>query len=197
MANMRSVLVFPNTTTKLTVAKFVVGAGRQQSTKAATAASDLEHYGWRAAREVTKQTSGLERLPMKHLLRNVILGTFFSSPLLLRPGLFVMRKIAESTSSFASPDRNPILRAMIKPLIYNHFCAGVNQIEICRTRDAIKRIGFSGIILCYGKEVVVDRSNKAHSTGTIGQTAAEIAQWRDGNLETLEMVGEGDWLGMK
>lgn len=83
----------------------------------------------------------------------------------------------------------------MKPLIYNHFCAGTNKKEIDRTKVEAKQIGFSGIILCYGKETGVGDLDREQVGSE--RLMAEVGQWRDGNLRTLDMIGEGDWVGMK
>lgn len=142
-------------------------------------------------------TRALRRLPTSSILRSLVLGSLFSSPLLFAPGLSVLQWIANSSSRILNPDQNPVLRAIIKPLIYDHFCAGTNWEEICRTRENIKFMGFRGVILCYGKEAV-STSGGLHSTGSnLSSQNSEIDCWRDGNLKTLDMSGEGDWLGIK
>jgi hypothetical protein len=145
-----------------------------------------------------RNATGLQRLPSSNILRNIALGIFFSSPLLFKPGFSVLRLIANSRSPLLNPDINPVLRGVLKPLLYDQFCAGTCKTEILRTRDSIKAMGYSGIILCYGKEIQVSNDNDIYSTGKeeLHQTA-EINHWRDGNLKTLDMVGKGDWLGIK
>jgi proline dehydrogenase len=145
--------------------------------------------------QVQPSHQSLSRLPTANLLRNLVLGAWFSSPLLFNPGLSIMRTIANSRSAILNPDSNPLIRAIVKPFIYNHFCAGTNKREIDGTKAEAKRIGFSGIILCYGKETGVADLNS--SQGGSERLMAEVARWRDGNLETLDMIGRGDWLGMK
>jgi hypothetical protein len=137
----------------------------------------------------------LSRLPTMNLLRNLILGAWFSSPLLFKPGLSIMRTIANSHSPILNPDKNPLIGAVVKLLIYNHFCAGTNKKEIDRTKVEAKQIGFSGIILCYGKETGVADIDGSQAGSE--RLMAEVAQWRDGNLKTLDMIGKGDWVGMK
>jgi hypothetical protein len=137
----------------------------------------------------------LSRLPTMNLLRNLILGAWFSSPLLFKPGLSIMRTIANSHSPILNPDKNPLVGAIVKLLIYNHFCAGTNKKEIDGTKAEAKQIGFSGIILCYGKETGV--ADIEGSQAGNERLAAEVAQWREGNLRTLDMIGSGDWVGMK
>lgn len=144
------------------------------------------------------QSSCLKRLPTSQIMRSLILGTFFTTPILFQPGFSVLRSIANSRSKLLNPDLNPILRFIIKPFIYDQFCAGRDKIEVERTRDTIKSIGYSGVILCYGREIVVPSSNKLnHSGETTISANKEIEQWKNGNLNTLDMVGKGDWLGIK
>ena len=140
----------------------------------------------------------LERLPTSSLLRNIFLGTFFTSPILSKPGFAILRTIANSRSPFLNPDVNPLFRALIRPLIYDQFCAGRNRKEVCRTRDTNKKVGYSGVILCYGREGVVDKSNELNtgSSAKAGQNA-DIAQWKQGTLDTLDLTASGDWLGIK
>lgn len=142
--------------------------------------------------------TGLGRLPTMSLVRNLLLGVFFTSPVLFKLGLGMLQTVAESRSVMLNPDRNPVLRALFKPFVYDQFCAGTNKSEIYHTRDSIKSMGYSGIVLCYGKEIQISQSNELRSTGEMkADEAAEIEMWRAGNIATLDMVGRGDWLGIK
>lgn len=142
--------------------------------------------------------SPLARLPTSSILRSLFLGIFFTSPLLFRPGLAVFQTIANSQSRWLHPDKNTLLRAAIRPTIYEQFCAGRDGAEIYKTSQTIKSLGFSGVVLCYGKEVVLDAETMSHGyEGKDTAMNAEIDQWRNGNLETLAMMGKGDWLGIK
>ena len=142
----------------------------------------------------------LARLPTSSLVRGLLLGTFLSSPLLFTPGFALLKKIANSPSRILNPDRNPILRAIVKPLMYDQFCAGRNRLEIQARVLQIKSLGFSGVILCYGKENQIQRSGQhlmddvQHSDSVLDE---ELQVWRQGNLETLDMIGDGDFLGIK
>lgn len=137
----------------------------------------------------------LARLSTWSLARNVILGFFFSTPILFRPGFAVLRRVSDSQSLILHPDRNPLLRKTLKPLLYDQFCAGINAAEIVRTRDSIREAGYSGVVLCYGKETVVAKDSRFDMPASVA--ADEIRQWKDGNLETLDMVRAGDWIGIK
>ena len=150
------------------------------------------------AKSNTFSAPPLARLSTSSILRTLLLSTFFTSPLLFRPGLAIFEKIANSPSAWLNPDQNPLLRATIYPLVYKQFCAGRNHAEIGRTSAEVRRLGFSGIVLCYGKEIQVHADKfVGYNNGRLNTMEAEITKWADGNIETLEMVGEGDWLGIK
>jgi proline dehydrogenase len=106
-----------------------------------------------------------------------------------------MRKIANSKSPFLNPDLNPLLRAVIKPFIYDQFCAGRHKAEIQETIGGIKQLGFAGVILCYAKEIQLNQKNDI--LGAQGSREADIQKWLDGNLKTLDMIHSGNWLGIK
>lgn len=92
------------------------------------------------------------------------------------------------------------MRAIVKPLVYDQFCAGTNRSEIQARLSQIRALGFSGVILCYGREIQIQNSSQLHlddlndSHQTFDQ---ELEVWKQGNLETLDMIGDGDYLGIK
>jgi hypothetical protein len=142
----------------------------------------------------------LARLSTASILRTLLLSAFFTTPWLFKPGLAVFEKVANSQSAWLNPDRNPLLRTAIYPLVYKQFCAGRNRAEIARTSAEIRKLGFSGIVLCYGKEVQVQGQAGqpvGYESGKPNSMDLEIDQWANGNMETLDMVGVGDWLGIK
>lgn len=141
----------------------------------------------------------LARLSTTSIARSLLLSTFFTSPLLFRPAFAIFERIANSRSRWLHPDRNPLLRKTIYPLVYKQFCAGRDKAEIGQTSSEIRRLGFSGIVLCYGKEVQVQggRNLVGYSRSSQDTLDAEVDEWAKGNLATLDMVGEGDWLGIK
>ncbi|KAM3070510.1 proline dehydrogenase [Clarireedia jacksonii] len=141
----------------------------------------------------------LARLSTRSILRSIFLSKFLTSPFLYNPGFALFERIANSPSSFSNPDKNPLIRVFVRPLIYDQFCAGTNAVEIRNTSSEIKRLGFSGIVLCYAKEVQVSSEKEflGYDKGQEMGLEREIAQWREGTLKTLDMVQEGDWLGIK
>lgn len=145
-------------------------------------------------------TSLLARLPMSTIIRSLLLGSIFRYPSLSTVGVSFMKKLTAARWKILSPDKNAVLNAIIKSLIYNQFCAGTTPNEIQKTKSRIKSLGFSGIILCYGKEIQVQTSgvNGTKLVESVRATMeAEVNTWKDGNLNTLDMVGTGDFLGIK
>ncbi|KAL9599050.1 MAG: hypothetical protein Q9219_004084 [cf. Caloplaca sp. 3 TL-2023] len=144
------------------------------------------------------EPQALARLPTSSVLRSLFLGAFFSSSILFTPGFALLKKISDSPSRLLNPDRNPVLRAIVKPLVYDQFCAGTNPSEIQARMAQIKSLGFSGVILCYGRENQVPKPDQPLAGNVNGMFKdEELERWRQGNLETLEMLGEGDYLGIK
>lgn len=178
--------------------RFVQSRPQSSTTYNALGLEKNEHAS-RVIKPQTLSAPPLARLSTSSLLRTLLLSTFFTNPILFRSGFAIFEKIARSPSPWLNPDRNPLLRAAIYPLVYKQFCAGRNKTEIARTSAETRRLGFSGIVLCYGKEVQVqaDKLVGYNHGSSVNTMDAEISQWADGNIQTLDMVGEGDWLGIK
>lgn len=109
-----------------------------------------------------------------------------------------MQTIAHSESRLLCPDRNPVLRALIKPTIYDQFCAGRNGFEVRSGAAAVKGLGVSGVILAYAKEIELteDMAKLAEEAG-MTNAEAEIQQWLDGCIETLRMTNPEDLMAIK
>lgn len=109
--------------------------------------------------------------------------------------------------SLLNVDKNPLLRTLLKRTFYNHFCAGENGTEVRSTIGNIKDMGFKGVILTYAREIVVDTNrpdSESVSTSAVEQSSKaesskhpDIEAWREGVLETVGMVGNGDILALK
>ncbi|KNG86571.1 proline oxidase Put1 [Aspergillus nomiae NRRL 13137] len=144
-------------------------------------------------------------LPTKMLWRSLLVATISSHPWLLTPVLRTLSVLAHPRVSLLDVNKNAILRGILKTTFYNHFCAGENAAEVTGTIDRIKHMGFKGVILTYAREIVVDASSqKADNATTTNEKAraqttksAEIEAWRQGVLETVEMVGTDDFLALK
>ncbi|KAI0898736.1 proline dehydrogenase [Annulohypoxylon nitens] len=137
----------------------------------------------------------LRRLPNAALIRTVFLGHLFASPILSHFGIKVLDKLADSCHPFLDPDKNKLLNRVLRPLIYNHFCAGIDPPEIRKTIASIKSVGYTGVILNYAREIIADELSEPGSDVDI--SARQIQHWLDGNLKTLSMLDRGDYIGIK
>ena len=114
-----------------------------------------------------------------------------------------MSALAHSQSPFLSPDSNPILRYFLKKTFYKQFCAGENASEVRRTVDALKKIGFKGVILGYAREIVMDENQReelnldGESKVAEGCIDNEIIAWTKGTLETVRLVEPDDFVALK
>ncbi|KAE8411759.1 hypothetical protein BDV36DRAFT_288448 [Aspergillus pseudocaelatus] len=139
------------------------------------------------------------------LWRSLLVATISSHPWLLTPALRTLSLIAHPRLSFLDVNKNAILRGVLKTTFYSHFCAGENAVEVTGTIDRIKHMGFKGVILTYAREIVVDASSQKVNSPTTNDEKAnaqatkspEIEAWRQGVLETVEMLGTDDFLALK
>lgn len=112
----------------------------------------------------------------------------------------VMNRIANSQSIFLSPDRNPVLHFLLRHLVYDHFAAGENAVEVKRTISQMKTIGFKGVILGYAKEVNVTGGETQFATSDASAfdlSQPAINEWKEGTLKTLSLIDSGDYLAVK
>lgn len=62
-------------------------------------------------------------------------------------------------------------------------------------------MGYKGVILAYGKEIVLDKGEKISTTKAteidVTASAKDIQAWKEGTMKTVEMVDEGDFIGLK
>ena len=91
----------------------------------------------------------------------------------------------------------------LKKTLYAQFCAGETPAEIKGTVAQLKVMGYAGVILGYGKEVVLQgRDAEALDAGLDCEeqdrcTREEIAAWKNGNLETVRLADRGDFVALK
>jgi len=108
--------------------------------------------------------------------------------------------MANSKSVILNPDKNRLVDGLMRVLFYNHFCAGSSDSEVRKTVSTMKEMGFKGVILGYAREVIVDPAatrEEAAGSGSTKSIESAIDQWRDGNLRSLPMIGNGDFLAVK
>ncbi|KAH7156621.1 FAD-linked oxidoreductase-like protein [Dactylonectria macrodidyma] len=121
---------------------------------------------------------------------------------LLRPSLAILGLLTNSNSTLLNADKNPVLNRVLRWVVYNHFCAGTNSREVSKAVDEVRKLGYHGVILGYAKEVVLDpveALDHAQSQDvTYGPKHYEVVdEWKNGNLETLEMLNDGDFIALK
>lgn len=145
----------------------------------------------------------LSILPLSMILRSLATNTVSASPVLLGPSLRIMSVLAHSTNALLNPDRNPILRFFLKNTFYAQFCAGENATEVRQTVGRLKNMGFTGVILCYAKEVVLTESQAGDlASNKLGEETQELIQsevipWAEGTLETVRLAEPGDFVAVK
>lgn len=122
-----------------------------------------------------------------------------------------MTMLANTSNPILSPDRNPLLRFFLKKTFYAQFCAGEDALEVRRSIQGLKNIGFTGVILGYAKEVVLskdeckalskdDCDGLAESREGVETESAirnEISPWAQGTLETVRLASPGDFVALK
>lgn len=89
-------------------------------------------------------------------------------------------------------DRNPLLRWFLLRTFYAQFCAGDNQMEVRQVIHKMRDIGYSGVILEYGAELLEDGQTEDPAV-----VQRHIDVWREGLVETIQMADEGDFVGLK
>ncbi|KAI1503173.1 proline dehydrogenase [Biscogniauxia marginata] len=144
---------------------------------------------------VTTPVWPLQRLSTAALLRTIFLSRLFANPNLSRFGINILQMLAGSRNPLLDPDRNWLLNRILRAVIYNHFCAGAEPSEICKTVASIKGVGYAGVILNYAREIIAHEL--AESDPNVNISAQQIQHWLDGNLQTLSMIGRGDYIGIK
>lgn len=115
-----------------------------------------------------------------------------------------MSMLAHTTNPILNPDRNPLLKQLIKKTFYAQFCAGETGPEVKATMARLRDIGFSGVILGYAREVVLtqDQLKSLATNGMDSATAQECIQnevipWTKGTLETVRLAEPGDYVALK
>lgn len=155
----------------------------------------------------------LSAMPTGMLLRSLLVATISSNRFLLLPSLSILSFLCKPGRGFLlSVDKNPLLHAVLKKTFYEQFCAGETKPETKHTVQQFKDLGFRGVILTYAKETVFNHSTKTEqalgvaeiemkekdgSVETKLKKCANTEAWRKGTLETIDLLGEGDYLAMK
>lgn len=146
----------------------------------------------------------LSILPLTTILRSLFVTTVSSSPLLFTPSLALLSALANSESPLLSPDQNPILKLILRQTLYSQFCAGETPAEVKVNVNELKKLGFSGVILGYARECVMNEqeiSSLAQASNAKAEDTTksldDISAWKEGTLATVNIADGGDFVAMK
>lgn len=150
----------------------------------------------------------LAALPTSVLLRSLLVATISSKPYLLLPSLKALSFFCKPRKgALFNVDRNPILHGILKATFYKQFCAGETPDEVRRTIQQLNGMGFQGTIMTYAKETVFDhktqtsvglgieKDNPDAERGVL--FCQQIEAWRKGTIDTIDTLGENDYLALK
>ena len=124
-----------------------------------------------------------------------MLSEVFARPWIASIGMKVLKRLTTSRQPFLDPDRNWVLNRLLKTTIYDHFCGGWQRHQIQGCLNRVKSVGYAGVILQYAREIVAH--DLAESSTVVDISAQQIQQWHEGNLQTLSMLGAGDYMAIK
>ncbi|GMF67450.1 unnamed protein product [Aspergillus oryzae] len=151
---------------------------------------------WQQEPQTPKQElSPLAKLPISSVLRSLVILSVSSSSLLLKPCIKTLSMLAHPKTALLDVAKNPLLNMLVKHTIYKQFNAGENKLEVQRSIEDIKRLGYRGVLLGYAKEVLVGESNVDPKDEQAARE--EIQMWLDGTLQTVDMAQEGDFVALK
>jgi proline dehydrogenase len=90
---------------------------------------------------------------------------------------------------------NPIFYAIVRSTVYDHFNAGTTPAEVQRMISKIKKVGYQGVILGHAREV--EQTDDPGPDVNACPDEVWISKWLELNLETLALVGRGDYINVK
>ncbi|KAH8427867.1 proline dehydrogenase family protein [Aspergillus melleus] len=150
---------------------------------------------WQQLPPKTGSASPLAKLPLSSVLRSLMILSVSSSKLLLKPCIYTLSMLAHPKTPVLDVAKNPFLNLLVKHTIYKQFNAGENKLEVQRSIEDIKQLGYRGVLLGYAREVLVGEGD----ADPLDEKAAreEIQMWLDGTLQTVDMAQEGDFVALK
>lgn len=162
---------------------------------------------------VSSTEGDLSALPARMLMRSLFIATISSKRYLLIPSLSILSFLSKPGRGYLlNVDKNPLIHAFLKKTFYDQFCAGETRYETKATCQQIRDLGFRGVLLTFAKETVFDhRTCTEHSVGEAALEArenslpldpkvalnADIEAWHKGTLDTIDLLGETDYLAVK
>lgn len=82
-----------------------------------------------------------------------------------------------------------MLRFLLRETFYKQFCAGENKAQIQQCTEQLRGLGYSGVVLEYALEVLGDPKDS--------DTVEDVEVWRKSMLQSVDVLGSGDMVGLK
>lgn len=130
----------------------------------------------------------LAPLSFSQILRTYFITSISSSPVLLGASTSILRRMLNSRNPLFRIDTNPVMRGLLWSTFYKQFCAGETEAQVAKSCSDLRNLGYAGVILEYAPEVTAEAE---------GNEKEDVAFWRKGMLETVQMAAPGDFIGLK
>ncbi|GAD95182.1 proline oxidase PrnD [Paecilomyces variotii No. 5] len=176
--------------------RYVSKTGTPRSSVVSTpSTASINHFVQPSSPEKRTPESPLAVLPLSTVIRSLLILSISSSSILLKPCIHTLSALAHPKTSVLDVAKNPVLNWIIKNTIYKQFNAGENKIEVQRSIQEMKRLGYRGVLLGYAREVLAGES----ASNVMNEKAAreEVNTWLQGTLQTVDMAQEGDFVALK
>ncbi|KAK8251296.1 proline oxidase-like protein [Phyllosticta capitalensis] len=135
-------------------------------------------------------------LPFSQIVKTYLITLALSNPILYHLCFSALHLLAYPPHPVLDPDKNRALGYLLKKTFYSQFCAGENKAEVEKTAAKVRSVGYDGLSLEFALEVLLDEiESSEHETPE--ETAKAIETWRNGMLQTVEMVREGEFAALK
>lgn len=109
--------------------------------------------------------------------------------MMLQASFNALNWMLRSKSFLTSPERNPVVRFLLRETFYKQFCGGENKRQVQRCLNDMKHVGYHGAIIESALEVLEEVEGS--------DTARDVDFWRKSTLEMVDMVNPGDFVGLK
>ena len=128
-------------------------------------------------------------LPTSDLLRTLSVLSVAALP---SPILSILVRIVRRYSALISD--SSILSWPLRRTFYKAFCIGVHKQEITSNIATLKSRGINGVVLSFAREA---KLGDHESSLELVSTDTHLKSWVDFNVQTVEQVGDGDFIAVK
>lgn len=133
------------------------------------------------------------------MMRSMMVNYMMGSPFLSAISMGVLKQALHPRLGIFDTEKNPLLRFGLRSMAYDQFCAGSTKAAVAKKIESLRGVGYQGVVLCYGRETVL-KGDSNSSQSALEQEAQNLEaahQWKEGLLNTLDCLSEGDFLAMK